>query len=400
MRPLRARRLPLPAGPMLAALACLLAASTGLAAPLAPSEYVVREPGQVIVDRAARRAELAAWPAELRTALCGEPRDSWPEHGLQRNIGGNSQVAQTLAFTVMHAAALYLAEADEAARDAIFDNLRRFAEGDAFSRLVEPLTVNHFYNVDRTLLPIITSFALIQDDPALKPREIARIRGWLDRLVRWRGPERLVDPSRASSRNNHRYLRDSVTMAWGALVGDNRLFFEGISRLRIALEQMRPDGSLPLETERGREALFYQRHAISSLVAIAEIAAVQGYDLYALQNQRGHDLHHMVRFLSDAIDDPALLAPYTDQPQYLGFLDRRGHDRHYMAWFEAYRARFPHSPLTRQLAAQIEAYGTYEKPLLDEYAGGAMTCLFADPAIIDSAGPAGLPFSDPGAESG
>ena len=36
---------------------------------------------------------------------------------------------------------------------------------------------------------------------------------------------------------------------------------------------MRPDGSLPLETRRGARALWYQRHAIASLVVIAEIAA-------------------------------------------------------------------------------------------------------------------------------
>jgi hypothetical protein len=199
-------------------------------------------------------------------------------------------------------------------------NLRRFAEANAFSRLVEPVTVNHFYNLDRTLLPIIVNFALIAADPDLDPATVSQIRRWLDRLVRWRGPERQVDPTRPSSRNNHRYLRDSVTMAWGALIGDNALFFTGVDRLRIALEQMRDDGSLPLETNRGANALFYQRHAISSLVVIAEMAAIQGYDLYALDNERGHDLHHMIRFLVDGIDDPAVVAPYTAAEQYLGFL--------------------------------------------------------------------------------
>lgn len=383
-------------GRLLAIVGCLLLAADAVASELAASQYVVNRPGQVLVDRDARRAEIAAWAPGLQAAICGEPRSNWPTHGLQRNISGDAQVAQTLAFTVMQAGGLYLATGDAGARDAIFDNLLRFARGDGFSRLVEPITVNHFYNLDRTLLPIITSFALIHDDPALDPANVERIRGWLDHLVRWRGPERKMDPTRPSSRNNHRYLRDSVTMAWGAFAGDNALFFEGINRFRVALEQMRKDGSLPLETDRGKNALFYQRHAISSLVAMAEIAATQGYDLYALKNQDGHDLHRMVEFLIAGIDDPAVVARYTDEPQYLGFLDRRGHDRHYMAWFEAYRARFPDSALTHRLEAQIEAYGTYEKPLLDEYAGGATTCLFADPAAIDRIGSTTGQFGDPG----
>ena len=358
---------------------------------LAPSQYVVTRPGTVFVDPPARRADLQTWPAETRAALCGEARNNWPTHGVQRNITGDAQAAQTLALTMMEAGARYLAEADPAARDAIVDNLHRFAEGNAFSRLIEPVTVNHFYNLDRTLLPTITSFALVQHDPALDRQSVAGIRRWLDRLVRWRGPARLTDPTRPSSRNNHRYLRDSVTMAWGSVVGDNALFFTGIERFRIALEQMRADGSLPLETDRGALALFYQRHAISSLVAVAEMAAAQGYDLYAMQSSDGADLHQMIRFLADGIDDPAVLAPYTDEPQYLGFLARRGHDRHYMAWFEPYAVRFPDSDLTHRLAAQIESVGGSERPMLDEYAGGPMTCLFADPTVIESVGTDAVP---------
>jgi poly(beta-D-mannuronate) lyase len=352
---------------------------------LAPSQVVVNRPGVVLVDPAARRGVLEEMPEDQRVDLCGSQRNNWPRHGVQRNISGTSQVAQTLARTMMEAAARYVVAHDPGARDAIVSNLRRFAEADAFSRLVQPVTVNHFYNLDRTLLPTITAFALVREDPAVDPEDLALIERWLDRLVRWRGPEREVDPTRISSRNNHRYLRDSVTMAWGAMVGDHALFFTGIDRFRIALEQMREDGSLPLETDRGSQALFYQRHAISSLVAIAEMAAVQGYDLYDLKNNAGHGLHRMIAFLVEAIDDPRLLAPYTDEPQYLGFLDRRGHDRHYMAWFEAYRARFPESPLTRRLEVQIGGNGSFEEPLLDEYAGGPMTCFFATPEPLSRA---------------
>jgi poly(beta-D-mannuronate) lyase len=370
----------------------LLAAAAGghpatAAAPasaLAPSQFVVTLPGMVLVDPAVRRAELRELTEEQRAALCGAPRQNWPTHGVQRNITGDAQVAQTLALTMMQAAARYLAEGDPGARDSIIGNLRRLAEAGAFSRLEEPVTVNHFYNLDRTLLPTISAFALVAADAGPEADDLEPIRHWLDRLVRWRGPERQVDPTRPSSRNNHRYLRDSVTMAWGAAIGDNALYFTGIDRFRIALGQMREDGSLPLETERGSEALFYQRHAISSLVAIAEMAAIQGYDLYALYNERGHDLHHMIRFLVDGIDDPAVVAPYAAAEQYLGFLSRRGHDRHYMAWFEPYRARFPDGELTRRIEAQMDRLGTFEEAMLDEYAGGPMTCFFGDPMAFDS----------------
>ena len=148
---------------------------------------------------------------------------------------------------------------------------------------------------------------------------------------------------------------------------------------------MRPDGSLPLETRRGARALWYQRHAIASLVVIAEIAALQGVDLYGYRVD-GRDLHLGLRFLLDGIDDPSRVWPYAaandkpgPQPDYrhqdLGFLEPRGHGRHYMAWAEIYLARFPLRPESRRLTTLLTKPGF--RPMLDDYSGGDTTCMFA-----------------------
>ena len=190
-----------------------------------------------------------------------------------------------------------------------------------------------------------------------------------------------------TQRNNHHYLRGSVDMAWGALTGDDRRFQAGIEAYRDALADMRPDGSLPLETERGARALWYQRHAIASLVVIAEIAANQGLDLYGLQTD-GRDIHGAIRFLLDAIEEPAKVLPYaaansnpgTDSgpgDQDLSFLDQRGHDRHYMAWVEIYAARFPDRPESKRLLALLARTDPDFRPMIDDYSGGATTCFFA-----------------------
>jgi hypothetical protein len=101
-------------------------------------------------------------------------------------------------------------------------------------------------------------------------------------------------------------------MAWGALAGDDAYFREGLVAFDMALADMRADGSLPLETRRGSRALWYQRHAIASLVAIAEMGAVQGRNLYARERD-GRSLHTAVRFLLDAIDDAGLVRRYADR---------------------------------------------------------------------------------------
>ena len=65
--------------------------------------------------------------------------------------------------------------------------------------------------------------------------------------------------------------------------------------------------------------------------------------------------------------------------QDLSFLFRRGHGRHYMAWVEIYLARFPERPESRRLLAVLARTEPSFRPMLDEYAGGDTTCLFARP---------------------
>ena len=366
--------------PLLAGMALVLGA--GWAMPMTvdlyrPELLELARPGEVLVERQQRRAQLRAMDAATVERLCGPiPESRWPRHGTVRNVGADSQPAEGLALTLMRAAATTLAYGQPAARRIMLKTLRRFARKNALSRLQQPITTSSYYNLDRTLLPIITSYGMVRDDPMLEPEERARIDEWLDGLIRMRGPDRVVDETRISSNNNHRYLRASVTMAWGAVAGDRDLYREGIRRYHIALEQMRDDGSLPLETARGGLALFYQRHAIASLVTIAEIAAVQGLDLYERTSIEGRSLHDMIAFLARGVKEPEVMERYAAEPQDMRFLVERGHGRHYMAWLDIYEARFPDAQAVSMLRAAMDDAGSTSEPHLDDYSGAMTSCLF------------------------
>jgi poly(beta-D-mannuronate) lyase len=304
-----------------------------------------------------------------------------------RNVYNGSQPGQNVVFTLMIGSAAAFGTDDAAARHAVIDNLVRWAEGDALGQFKKDPAATMYYNLDRTLLPVIVAYSLVRDDPEVDGGDRQRIEVWLDELVVRRGPARARDPNLSSSQNNHRYLSDSVTMAWGILRGDDEAFRAGIERYLAALGQMRPDGSLPLETARGARALSYQRHAIASLVAIAEMAAVQGYDLYAV-SEDGRSLHQAVAFLARALVDPSLVLVYAHDDrnpgkygnylvQDLSFMARRGHERHYMAWLEPYRARFPELEATRTLVRRLGEFDPGPRPMVDEFSGGATTCFFA-----------------------
>jgi poly(beta-D-mannuronate) lyase len=380
-------------------LACgvLIATSLALAAIAGPPDleaYRVTRPDALLFDRAARGEALAAMSQSQRERLCGTDRERWPKHGVVHNVYNGAQPGEGFAFTMMVAAADAFGTGDAAAAEAVVSNLSRWAADDGLGKFKKEPAPSMYYNLDRTLLPVIVAYSLVRDHPGMAARDREQIEAWLDRLVWRRGPGRERGPDLASSQNNHRYLSDSVTMAWGILHGNDDWFRAGIESYLAALEQMRPDGSLPLETARGSRALSYQRHAIASLVAIAEMAAAQGYDLYGIEGPEGQSIHRAIAFLLDGIDQPSLVWRYArenDNPQSyrnykvqdLSFMTERGHGRHYMAWTEPYLARFPDAENAERLRQRLAEFGPAEPPMIDEYSGGNTSCFFRLPDDVD-----------------
>ena len=365
--------------------AATLGGSTAGRTDLLPAARITR-PGEVLFPQAPRAAVLARLPTARRDAWC-PPRDmpGPPPVERLRPLARPDSASEPFALAVMSDAAASLA-GDRPAGRRLGQLLDRWATGQALLRTERP-TANMTYALDRTLLPTIVAFSLARQDPGVEAAKAARIQAWLRSVLMLR---RSPGPGELTARNNHHLLRASVDMAWGALTGDEAYFQHGLAAYASALRTMRPDGSLPLETARGARALWYQRHAVASLVVIAQIAAVQGIDLFDLQIE-GRDLHRAIGFLLDGIERPELVWRYAsinDNPgtdrsyrdQDLGFLAARGHDRHYMAWAEIYIARFPERAESRRLLAVLEAVDPDFRPMVDEYSGGNATCYFAQGA--------------------
>jgi poly(beta-D-mannuronate) lyase len=252
---------------------------------------------------------------------------------------------------------------------------------------VQESVPNTWYTIDRVMLPVLVAWGLVRDHPDLDAEAGAEIEAWLGEVMQFRKSRPEFPDMPSVARINHLYLRDSVDMAWGALVGDDALFRRGFRSFEVALKEMHADGSLPLEVQRGARALWYQRHAIACRVAISERAAVQGQYLYSRERD-GRSLHAAVSFLLDGLDDPTIVWSYARanvspgpfanyRVQDLGFMRTRGHGRHYMAWVEAYLARFPERAESRRLAKALETHDPDYRPMIDEYVGGAASCFFA-----------------------
>lgn len=349
----------------------------------------VRVPGRVLVDPAARRAELATLPPAFAREVCGidaftiKPPEA-AKHPLQTLFGG--VVYETTVDTRTDPLTLYLMRAAgialvEPARStpAITSVLGAWARADALTRYHGDdfsAMNNALYSGNRAALPILVTAGLVHEADGRDTLE-----AWLGRVVArlW------VEPGALSSQQNHRVIRDSVHMAYGALVGNPVEFAMGFEGFARALRTARPDGALRFEIIRGARALFYQNFTIASLVTMAEIGAAQGYDLYGFQTESAVDLHRVIGFLLRGIADPSLVLPAAlenafvsadsdPRQQDLAFLNpQRGGARNYMAWVEPYLRRFPDHPNTMALVRYVV------RPMLDERSGANMSCLFARP---------------------
>lgn len=84
---------------------------------------------------------------------------------------------------------------------------------------------------------------------------------------------------------NNLFIWQAVAMVSCAVAGNDQSSFDsGITRATRAISRISDDGSLPLELSRGQMSLHYHSFALAPLLAIAELASVNGVDLYSLND--------------------------------------------------------------------------------------------------------------------
>jgi poly(beta-D-mannuronate) lyase len=216
------------------------------------------------------------------------------------------------------------------------------------------------YERNWTLAGLALAYLRVRDAPGVDRGACADIEAWLVKLAESVRPN-FEHAGRTSAANNHAYWAGLAVGAAGAAAQNRPLFDWGLSRARIGIAQVRPDGFLPLELERKKLALHYHLFALAPLVLTAELAAANGVDLYKEGNGA-------IRRLADRViaglADPAPFAAAAGAAQEVK-RPPRGAD---LAWAEPYFARFRDPRLAPLLAAA--------RPLRDDRLGGDLTAAF------------------------
>ncbi len=305
-----------------------------------------------------------------------------PVNGLKgtEGYGSDKSLSDLGWFLMIHGGRALAGEKTSAGL--VRDTLLQWADAQALAQTEE--VHDAYYALKRGLSPIIVSYMIVRDDLSSKERK--QIETWIDPLVR------RVDKKFGGDvdYNNHRYLADSVLTLWGDVTGDKKLYAKGKERFEIALDQMRPDGSLPLETRRGARALWYMRQSLANLTLIAEIYKNNGEDLYRFSKD-GKSLPLMMDYFISAVRNPLLVLEdssenYIPGPsnnfleQDFGTLERRGGKRHYMAFAHIYIAHYGVDEISAAgLEKLMKETGYQELPLIDDYIGGNATCFWGRP---------------------
>jgi poly(beta-D-mannuronate) lyase len=126
------------------------------------------------------------------------------------------------------------------------------------------------------------------DALSLTPVQSAAINAWMKTVAGQVEDyfEGLHQKGATSGRNNHFYWAGFAVMAAGIAANDRSLYHWGSGTYTFGVDQIRPDGTLPLEMDRGQRALHYHLFALAPLVTMAELASANGDDFYAYDNSR------------------------------------------------------------------------------------------------------------------
>jgi poly(beta-D-mannuronate) lyase len=122
----------------------------------------------------------------------------------------------------------------------------------------------------------------------LTPNETAALTAWMKTVAGQVEDyfEQQHEKGSGSGRNNHFYWAGLAALSSGIAANDRSLYNWGVGAYKFGVDQIQPDGTLPLEMARGQRALHYHLFALAPLVTMAELALANGDDLYAYDNAR------------------------------------------------------------------------------------------------------------------
>jgi len=128
--------------------------------------------------------------------------------------------------------------------------------------------------------------------PALgaSPEQTAMVQAWMRKVGKQVEDyfEARREKKTTDGQNNHLYWAGFAVMATGIAADDRKLYEWAVSTFEDGVKRIEPDGTLPLEMNRGQKALHYHLFALAPLVTMAELGEANGQDFYSFNHNMLH----------------------------------------------------------------------------------------------------------------
>ncbi|MGN6486413.1 MAG: alginate lyase family protein [Devosia sp.] len=148
--------------------------------------------------------------------------------------------------------------------------------------------------------------AYVDVAPLMTAEQRGIVGPWLNRVM-----TKIVGNSERYRTHNHHVGWGMMLAIWGLSIGDHDAVQNAIDRYKMAIHDMRPDGSFPAESSRGGEGLTYQSLMTSDLVVMALFFKHSlGIDLFSYAVD-GHTVHDAVDFVLASTDNPSVNRKYA-----------------------------------------------------------------------------------------
>ena len=145
---------------------------------------------------------------------------------------------------------------------------------------------------------ILTTTAVISESFDSNERQI--LGPWLNNLIK-----KVAKSNWKDRQDNKAYQTSYMTLMWGLMVNDLNAVQNSINVVKLAVHDMRPDGSFPIDTQRGGMGIDYNSKSYGYLLMMASILKGKtGEDLFSYTVD-GRSLHTGADFVIRSIKEPS-----------------------------------------------------------------------------------------------
>jgi len=254
--------------------------------------------------------------------------------------------------------------------------------------------VDTFWNLRDTITNIIIAYGVLNELKIFTEEERKIAHDWLEFLVAASASQGHDDGSGdGMPAGIHTEMQKTLVYTlWGSVSGNDNYFQAGIKGFYAALINTRKDGSHKFEvrnvkdaSKRNERALEKMNQVVGSMVMIAEMAKLQGYDLYEIKTKKKVDLHKMIEFLSNGWSDKNIkLKHLVSKNQKIVFAYKFSGALGSIAWVIPYLSNNFDTNGTEIINKWIEALPSDRKKFVNDFGfGGSQACYYANSVNIN-----------------